>query len=228
MLAFDLETTGIDARTARIVTASLIRMPAGGELTTLEWLADPLVEIPEEAAAVHGISTEHARENGRTPKEVIAEIIAEINLAAANDVPVVGFNVAYDISVLHAEAERHGVEPPQWFPVVDVMVLDKQLDKYRRGSRRLGNVAEHYGVKLENAHAADADALAAAQIFQIMRERFPELQVPLEELHATQVAWRREQQESLESYLRKKNNDPSIMVEKSWPNYLEELLARED
>ena len=70
--AFDLETTGKDPRTARIVTASIVMVDeAGAVADTHEWLADPGMEIPEEAAAIHGISTAHAREHGR-PAAVVA------------------------------------------------------------------------------------------------------------------------------------------------------------
>ena len=62
---FDLETTGVDVTTARIVTASLILLdPQGNVVRRGEWLADPGVEIPAGAAAVHGITTEYAREHG--------------------------------------------------------------------------------------------------------------------------------------------------------------------
>ena len=49
---FDLETTGVDVTTARIVTASLILLdPQGNVVRRGEWLADPGVEIPAGAAA---------------------------------------------------------------------------------------------------------------------------------------------------------------------------------
>ena len=68
---FDLETTGVDVTTARIVTASLILLdPQGNVVRRGEWLADPGVEIPAGAAAVHGITTEYAREHGRPAREV--------------------------------------------------------------------------------------------------------------------------------------------------------------
>ena len=76
---FDLETTGPNPMTARIVTASLILLgPDGTELRHGEWLADPGVEIPEEAAAVHGITTEHAREHGAPLKQVVFELASAL------------------------------------------------------------------------------------------------------------------------------------------------------
>ena len=76
---FDLETTGVDVTTARIVTASLILLdPQGNVVRRGEWLADPGVEIPAGAAAVHGITTEYAREHGRPAREVCGSLPARL------------------------------------------------------------------------------------------------------------------------------------------------------
>jgi DNA polymerase-3 subunit epsilon len=56
LIGFDLETTGTDPREARIVTGTVIEVKAGEPLGRREWLADPGVEIPADAVAVHGIS----------------------------------------------------------------------------------------------------------------------------------------------------------------------------
>lgn len=222
--AFDLETTGVDAANDRIVTAAFIWLHPDGTHETRTWLVDPGIEIPEGAAAVHGISTEYARDNGMTPSMALQEISEMLNTAAAANLPIVGHNVSYDFSLLTAELRRHDMPELDWFPVLDTIVLDKAVDKYRKGSRNLTATTEHYGVVLENAHTADADALASALVFRAMAEKFPEkLNMPLPELHAAQVAWRREQQSSLEEFLRRKKNDPTIHIEKTWPVYLDEL-----
>ncbi|MGO2574356.1 MAG: exonuclease domain-containing protein, partial [Corynebacterium casei] len=57
MLSFDLETTSVNTREARIVTSAVIRI-AGRDVVKKETLADPGVEIPEAAAKIHGITTE--------------------------------------------------------------------------------------------------------------------------------------------------------------------------
>ena len=77
LLAFDLETTGPDPRTAHVVSSALIAID-GQHKKERNWLADPGIEIPEGATAVHGITTAHARENGRPHAEVIAETVAAI------------------------------------------------------------------------------------------------------------------------------------------------------
>src|SRR5688572_30321416 len=62
LAVFDLETTGIDVDTCRIVTAHVGVIGAGGEVVARrEWLVDPGVEIPTAASLIHGVSTERAR-----------------------------------------------------------------------------------------------------------------------------------------------------------------------
>ncbi len=76
LLGFDTETTGVDPSGDRLVTAALVwraEPQADGvrpqSVTT--WLADPGVEIPEAAAAVHGVTTERARAEGRPVTEAL-------------------------------------------------------------------------------------------------------------------------------------------------------------
>lgn len=218
--AFDLETTGVDAHNDRIVTAAFIWLHPDGTHDVHEWIVDPGIEIPEGAANVHGVTTEHAREHGMDPRQALTEIAELLNQAAAAELPIVGHNISYDLTLLASELQRHSLPQLDWFPVLDTIVLDKAVDKYRKGSRNLTATTEHYGVKLENAHTADADALAAALVFRAIAAKFPDkIEIPLPELHAKQVQWRREQQESLQAFLRKKKNDPTIVVDSEWPIY---------
>lgn len=61
LAVFDLETTGVDVTSARIVTAFVGVLSVDGTLiSSRSWLADPGVEIPAGAAAIHGITTERA------------------------------------------------------------------------------------------------------------------------------------------------------------------------
>ena len=68
LAVFDLETTGLDLDTSRIVTAAVAVIDSNGEPTEVhEWLVNPGIEIPEAAANVHGITTDMARANGVQP-----------------------------------------------------------------------------------------------------------------------------------------------------------------
>jgi hypothetical protein len=73
LIGFDLETTGTDPYEARIVTGAVIEVKDGEPLGSRDWLADPGVEIPADAVAVHGISTERAVAEGRPADLLVLE-----------------------------------------------------------------------------------------------------------------------------------------------------------
>lgn len=217
MLAWDTETTGSDPQHDRIVTCTTARINGRLDGTTT-WLIAPDVPIHPEATKVHGITTEHARTNGRPPAEALAQIAEQLQTVIAAGIPLVAFNAAFDTTILDRELTRHGIPAPDWAAahVIDPFVIDKALDKYRKGKRKLPFVCEHYGVRHDGAHDATEDALAAARVAWALAERYPdELQIDLGHLHANQRAWKADQAVSLQAYFRRK--DPSAVVEGEWP-----------
>ncbi len=218
---FDLETTGVDVTHDRIVTAYVGVLDADGAvLTARDWLADPGIAIPAGATAVHGITTERARRDGRPAAEVVTEVVDALGALLAAGIAVVAYNAAYDFSLLKHEAVRHGVAPlvaPS--PVIDPLVVDKRYDRYRPGKRTLSVVAAHYAVRLEGAHEASADAVAAGRVALALAERFAAWLPPtLDELHTRQIAWARAQAESLTEYfVRIGRIDPDDAVDGRWP-----------
>ena len=221
MAAFDVETTGLDVEGDRIVTAALWRIDPGNrtkDLTT--WLADPGIEIPQEATEIHGITTEQARAEGRPAAEVVTEIAAALEAVIAEGLPVVVYNAPYDFTLLDRELALHRPGRPLAAQplVVDPLVLDKEVDTFRRGSRKLVDVCAHYEVPLaqEEAHGAAADALAAARLAWKIAAQHPEIAaLTAEELHAAQITWKSEQSASFQEYLRRRN--PEAVVDGSWP-----------
>lgn len=216
---FDLETTGIDVRTSRIVTAHVGVLDANGVLSeSHEWLADPGVEIPVQASAVHGITTERARAEGRPANEVVAEIVAALRALFDRGLAVTIYNAPYDLSLLAYEASRHGVEPlvsPR--PVLDPLVIDKAVDRYRKGKRTLEFTSVHYGVLLDGAHDAEADAVASGRVALALAARYPD-EVPTDAnaLHDLQVGWAAEQAASFQEYMRRVK-DPTFTASGAWP-----------
>lgn len=198
MLSFDLETTSVNPKEARIVTSALVRID-GRDVDKREMLADPGVEIPEAAAKIHGITTEKARAEGQPHDEVLAQTVRSIRQAWDDGLTLIVYNAAYDLSVLRALTGDFTVDGP----VFDPFVIDRVKDKWRKGKRTLGDVSAHYGVTLENAHEATSDALAAARIaWMQVRQRYPELsQMSTDELMEYQaVEWYKDR-ESFKKYL---------------------------
>ena len=216
---FDLETTGIDVETSRIVSAHVGVLDAGGQVIEQhDWLADPGVEIPAQASAVHGITTERARAEGRPAPQVVAEIVAALEDLVARGIAITIYNAPYDLSLLHHEAVRHGVTPlHEPVPIIDPLVLDRAVDKYRKGKRTLEAAALVYGVSLTDAHDAGADAVAAGRIAQALAGRYgAQLAIAGSDLHALQVDWCAEQSASFQDYMRR-TKDPSFTSSGSWP-----------
>ena len=89
--------------------------------------------------------------------------------------PVIAFNASYDFTVLAAESARYGVPQLSRFPVLDPYIMNKQVDRYRKGKRTLTALCEEYGVNLDNAHTSAADALATLRMLDAMAGKFPKL-----------------------------------------------------
>jgi DNA polymerase III subunit epsilon len=223
LVSFDIESTGVDVETARIVTAALVTIdPVTGQKNTRDWLVDPGIEIPAEATAVHGVTTEDAREYGVPAADAVYEIAHAIDAGYTNGGTLIVYNAPYDLTVLDREMTRHGIDvgPGTMVlgPVVDPLCLDKHFDRYRKGSRKLVNVAKHYGVDLseEDAHGAFADALAAARVAWKLARVYPQLAAMThEQLYAAQAGWYREQQASLAEYFARQGKTEPVNTE--WP-----------
>lgn len=172
MVGFDLETDSANPDDARIITAALVHV--GGTQPTIAdtWVLQPTRPIPDEAAAIHGYSTERARAEGIDPATALDLIAGQVALTLRTDTPAVGHNASYDFTVLSYELDRHSLPSLEdrlgrpIAPVVDTLVLDKAVHPFRKGSRKLIDVARHYGIVLTEAeaHGAVADALTAARV----------------------------------------------------------------
>jgi len=217
---FDLETTGVDVDTSRIVSACVAVLDADGAVVDRwDWLADPGIEIPEGAAAVHGITTERARAEGRAAETVIAEITQTLRTLIALEIPIVVYNAPYDLTLLDRECRRHSLDVlSRIFPVIDPLVLDKAVDRYRKGKRTLEVTAERYGVTLDDAHDAGSDAIAAGRVALSLARAYPEqLDRSAAELHSLQVDWYADQAASFERYIRTSKGDENFVAEREWP-----------
>lgn len=218
LVVFDLETTGVDVEQDRIVTAHVGLLNESGEAqATWDWLVNPGVEIPAGAQAVHGISTEKARALGQSAAEAVAEILAVLFETTSDGTPLVAYNASYDLTLLDRESRRYGLEGFVPERVIDPLVLDKAVDRYRRGKRTLSVTCEFYGVSLESAHEASSDAIAAGRLARALAESFPELaELSPADLHERQIQWSREQAESFQSWKRA-NGDPAFTTSGEWP-----------
>lgn len=231
LAAFDVESTGVDVESDRIVTATVALIRPGQPTDVRSHLVAVEVDIPQAATEIHGITTEHARANGKPAAEVLDAVAADLADAMRAGVPVVGMNVCFDFTLLDRELRRHGLPDLEVriggpvAPVLDVLVIDKQVDRYRRGGRKLTDLCAHYGVALDGAHDSANDALAAARVLWRIGQRaampadelsglYADRRNPYEvalsvgrlagmdvaALHEAQVGWYREQSASLAQF----------------------------
>lgn len=219
IVVFDTETTGLNHSTARIVTACVAQLDESGALvgSAREWLANPGIEIPEVATNVHGITTQYAREHGEEPAKVVSEIISTLRDYQQRGIPVVAYNAPYDFTILHFEALRYGLTPLEPTLVLDPLILDKYVDQYRKGKRNLEAAAALYGVVLDGAHNATADAVASGRVLQAIARRYgAKLPAKAEDIHACQVGWASAQEASFAEYMRRSVN-PDFKENPGWP-----------
>lgn len=181
VLGFDTETTGVDVRHDRIVTAALVRRDTQG-LWQRTWLIDPGVEIPAAASAIHGITTERARAEGQAPQVALEEIASAIVDGQLAGVPVVAYNASFDMAILDHELDRWGLPRlgqrlgRDVGPVLDPLVIDRGVDRYRKGKRTLSDLCLHYRVTSQDElHTAEVDVHATLRVLDCLLETFPEI-----------------------------------------------------
>jgi DNA polymerase-3 subunit epsilon len=145
---------------------------------------------------------------------------------------MVVFNAPYDLTVLDAEAARHGLPSLSarrgWGPamILDPLVIDRRVDRYRRGKRTLLASAEHYGVAAFDAHSSDGDAAAACLVARAIGEQFRWVgRVDPLILRGAQETWYRQWARHFQQYLRTTGRSDEG-VDDAWP--VRELGAGDD
>jgi DNA polymerase-3 subunit epsilon len=153
---FDLETTGVNIASDRIVEISILKaMPDGTEeIKTLR--INPGIPIPLESSLVHGIYAEDI-ENEPTFKQVAEELARFMD-----DSDLAGYNSnKFDIPILMEEFLRAGVE----FDLENRRFVDVQNIFHQMEQRTLRAAYQFYcGKSIVNAHSAEADIKATYEV----------------------------------------------------------------
>ncbi|MEV0214245.1 exonuclease domain-containing protein [Micromonospora sp. NPDC050695] len=238
LMAFDCESTGVDVESDRIVTASVVTVAPGESPVILSVVIDPGVDVPAEAVAVHGWSTERLRAEGQPPAGQLQRVANTLAAGLVEGFPIVIANAPYDLTLLDRELRRHNLptlaerlDGRPIGPVIDPMCIDKALDRYRPGKRKLTDLCATYGARITDAHDCTADALAAARVAYRIGQRaqqaladplavvdmysdrrYPDrivrgfqefAKLTLAEVHAAQVGWYAGQAAGLADYWRR-------------------------
>ncbi|MDO3694721.1 3'-5' exonuclease [Wenyingzhuangia sp. chi5] len=171
---FDLETTGINIATDRIVEISILKVFPNGNKESKTWLVNPEVKIPKEASDIHGITNEKVI-NEPTFKELaprVHELIKGCDLA--------GFNSnRFDIPLLAEEMLRAEVD----FDLTNIKFVDVQTIFHKKEQRTLSAGYQFYCNKeLEGAHSAEADTNATYEILLAQIEKYDDIGTTVSEL----------------------------------------------
>jgi len=158
LVVIDTETTGI-GEGHRVLEVAAVRFEGGHITAEFSSLLDPQRDIPVEATAVHGITTEMVQ-----GMPTLCDVAAELEQVARGAVPC-AYNAPFDRALLHASI--CGTDCPafdaalSWIDVY-VIVASPRVDKYVQGKGRLklSNVCARHGVELDGAHRALGDARA--------------------------------------------------------------------
>jgi DNA polymerase-3 subunit epsilon len=167
LVFFDLETTGVDPATDRIVEISALRLSPDGERESRTRRVNPGRPIPPEATAIHGIRDEDVRDEPsfRQLSRGVLEFLDGADLA--------GFNVVrFDVPLLDREFRDCGLDlglPGR--RVIDVMTIFHRMEP-----RDLSAAVRFYlGREHEGAHAAEDDVAATASVLEAQLDRYGDL-----------------------------------------------------
>lgn len=165
LVFFDLETTGINIATDRIVELCYIKVHPNGNEESKSMRINPEMHIPEAASAIHGIYDEDVKDCP-TFKQIARELANAIE-----GCDLAGFNSnRFDIPMLAEEFLRAEVD----FDMTRRKFIDVQNIYHKLEKRTLSAAYKFYcGKDLENAHSALADTQATYEVLQAQLDRYP-------------------------------------------------------
>ena len=176
LVILDLETTGVNIATDRIVEFSALKVSPGGHEEWLTLRLNPGIPISPEATRIHGISDADVA-NEPHFKDVAKKIAAFLE-----GCDLAGFNsMKFDIPILSEEFLRVNVDfNPARHRYVDVQVIF-----HKKEQRTLSAAYKFYcKMDLENAHSSKADTAATYEILKAQLDRYPDLENDIDKLSA--------------------------------------------
>lgn len=171
---FDLETTGTNITSDRIVEISVIKVYPDGREETRTRRINPEMHIPEEASEIHKIYDKDVANEPRFKE--IAKSLADFFTGC----DIAGFNSnRFDIPMLDQEFQRVGIK----FDFTRPRFVDVQTIYHKREPRTLSAAYRYYcGGDLEAAHSANADTRATLEVLKAQLDMYSDLPNDIEQL----------------------------------------------
>lgn len=175
LVVFDLEATGLNKRTDRIVAIALVRYEPIGTAEQVSYLLNPGMPIPEEVTKIHGITDADVKD---APSFAEMAEILEAHFAGAD---LAGYNLlGFDIPLLTEEFARAN----RPFSIEGRRVLDAQRIFFRNEPRDLTAALRYYcGDAHDNSHDALGDVLATIRVLDGQFRKYPELPADMDGLN---------------------------------------------
>jgi DNA polymerase-3 subunit epsilon len=163
----DLETTGVNISTDRIVEIAMVKIMPDGTRQVKRKLINPQIPIPESSSAIHGITNEMVKD-APTFKQAANELKQFID-----NCDLGGYNSnRFDVPMLLEEFLRIGIE----FSIDGRKLVDVQKVFHMMEQRTLSAAYKFYCQKtLDGAHSAEIDATATWEVLEAQLERYPQI-----------------------------------------------------
>lgn len=173
---FDIESTGLNIGTDRIVEIALLKVQPDGGTRSMVHRVNPLMTIPEDAIRIHGITNQDVADKPSFDK-LAGEIAAFIR-----DCDLGGYNSdKFDIPILAEEFARVGYD----IDLKKTRFVDVQAIFFKKEPRNLAAAYKFYcNTELQSAHSAKADVDATWEILQAQLDRYTDLEPRVESLAA--------------------------------------------
>jgi len=175
LAVFDIESTGINPRTDRIIELSIVKLlPPKGMQELRTFVVNPGIPIPPESTAIHGIT-----EADVAGKPLFKDLAAEI-YRFLEGCDLAGYNIIrFDVPMLIEEFLRASIN----FSMEGRRLVDAQRIYHKREPRDLKAALQHYcGELFLEGHRAEADALATVRVLEGQFNRYPDLPRTMNEL----------------------------------------------
>ncbi len=169
----DIETTGLDVKSDRIIDIALIKIKPDGTEETINELINPGISIPLEATEIHGIKDSDVldKKDFKFHAQKIVEFINDCNLA--------GFNITrFDFPILQNELNRCGMKFPWNEKILDLQYLYHKLEPRNLSSAYI----KYCNKELEKVHSSRSDAKACLEILDAQLEKHTDLPKDISEL----------------------------------------------
>ncbi len=174
-ICLDCETTGLEAKTDRIIEVAVVKFNFSDNLESFETLVDPEIPISEISMSIHHI-TEQMVQGKPKIQEVLPKVISMIDSHI-----IIGHGIQMDLAFLAESAKRFDIPNPfERLVFIDTLRLARLYGESPTNS--LEKLRQHFNIEAEGAHRAMSDVIVNIRVFKYLSTKFKTTQELLERL----------------------------------------------